>query len=47
MYDIYTKIPDYKDTINQVGQFLLLFEVKYTVAIVTLDFENINILSLE
>ncbi|SCZ07749.1 pyridoxamine 5'-phosphate oxidase family protein [Alkaliphilus peptidifermentans] len=40
------KIPDYKDTINQVGQFLVLFEVKFNTAIVTLDFENIDIISL-
>lgn len=42
-----SKIPDYEDTINQVGQFLVLFEVKFNTAIVTLDFENIDILSLE
>lgn len=42
-----SKIPDYKDTINQVGQFLVLFEVKFSTAIVTLDFENIDIISLE
>lgn len=40
------KIPDYKGTINQVGQFLVLFEVKFNTAIVTLDFENIGIISL-
>lgn len=41
-----SKIPDYKDTIDQAGQFLVLFEVKFNTAIVTLDFENIDMISL-
>ncbi|WP_070000971.1 pyridoxamine 5'-phosphate oxidase family protein [Cellulosilyticum sp. I15G10I2] len=41
-----SKIPDYKDTIEQAGQFLILFEIKFDTAEVTLDFENIDILSL-
>ncbi len=41
-----SKIPGYKDTIEQAGQFLILFEIKFNTAEVTLDFENIDILSL-
>ncbi|AKL96038.1 pyridoxamine 5'-phosphate oxidase [Clostridium aceticum] len=41
-----SKIPGYEETINQAGQFLVLFEVKFNTAIVTLDFENIDIISL-
>jgi len=40
------KIPDYKDTIDQAGQHLVLFEIKFDKAIVTLDFENIEIIHL-
>lgn len=36
------KIPEYKDTVEQVGQYLVLFEIKFDSAIVTLDFENID-----
>ncbi|WP_312650011.1 pyridoxamine 5'-phosphate oxidase family protein [Aminipila sp.] len=46
IYDIkerfISKIPDYKDTIEQAGQFLVLFEIKFDTATVTLDFENID-----
>ncbi len=46
IYDIkerfISKIPDYKDTIEQAGQFLVLFEMKFDTATVTLDFENID-----
>ena len=38
------KIPDYKNTIKQVGHDLILFEIKMRKAIVTLDFNVINIL---
>lgn len=41
-----SKIPSYKDTIEQVGQFLVLFEIKFNTATVTLDFENIDTFSL-
>ncbi|WP_110955096.1 pyridoxamine 5'-phosphate oxidase family protein [Anaerosinus massiliensis] len=40
------KIPDYKDTIEQAGQFLILFEIQFDTAIVTLDFENIATIQL-
>ena len=40
------KIPDYKDTIAQAGQHLILFEIKFDKAIVTLDFENIEMIHL-
>jgi uncharacterized pyridoxamine 5'-phosphate oxidase family protein len=50
IYDIQdsfiTKIPNYKYTIEHAGQFLKLFEVKFEAATVTLDFENIDTLSL-
>lgn len=46
IYDIkdrfISKIPDYKDTIEQAGQFLILFEIKFDTATITLDFENID-----
>ncbi|OOM74841.1 pyridoxamine 5'-phosphate oxidase [Clostridium puniceum] len=41
------KIPDYKETINQAGQYLILFEIKFDTAIVTLDFENIDTIFLK
>ena len=41
-----SKIPDYKDTIKQVGQLLVLFEVKFDIATVTLDLENIDTIAL-
>ena len=41
-----SKIPDYKDTIEQVGQLLVLFEVKFDIATVTLDLENIDTIAL-
>lgn len=34
------KIPDYKDTIEQAGMYLVLFQVKLNTVVVTLDFEN-------
>lgn len=37
-----SKIPDYKDTIEQAGQFLILFEIKFDTATITLNFENID-----
>ncbi|MEK5024605.1 pyridoxamine 5'-phosphate oxidase family protein [Paenibacillus sp. FSL M7-1046] len=40
------KIPDYKNTIEQAGDFLILFEIKFETAIVTLDFENTGIYSI-
>lgn len=42
-----SKIPDYKDMIEQAGQFLILYELTFMEAIVTLDFENIDTLQLE
>ena len=44
--DFIKKIPDYKDTIEQAGEYLLLFEITFETAVVTLDFENIEILNL-
>jgi uncharacterized pyridoxamine 5'-phosphate oxidase family protein len=41
-----SKIPDYKNTIDQAGQFLILFEVKFETATVTLGFENIDTIAL-
>ena len=38
------RIPDYADTVEQVGEHLVLFEVKFEKAVVTLDFENIDTL---
>lgn len=40
------KIPDYKDTIEQAGEYLILFELKFATATVTLDFENSSTLNL-
>lgn len=34
------KIPGYKDTIERAGDFLVLFEIAFESAVVTLDFEN-------
>ncbi|MNW55153.1 Pyridoxamine 5'-phosphate oxidase [compost metagenome] len=36
------KIPDYKDTVEQAGEYLVLYEVIFEEAVVTLDFENIE-----
>lgn len=41
------KIPDYKDTIEQAGEYLILFEVLFDTAIVTLDLENSETYHLE
>lgn len=41
-----SKIPDYKDTLEQAGEYLVLFEIKFDTATVTLDFENIDVISL-
>ena len=41
------KVPDYKDTIQQSGDCLLLFEIAFTSSVVTLDFENIEPYNLE
>lgn len=40
------KIYDYKQTIDQVGEYLVLFEIKFDIATVTLDFENIENISI-
>ena len=40
------KIPGYADTIEQAGQFLVLYEIKFDEAVVTLDFMNIDTLKL-
>ena len=46
--DCFTKkIPDYKETIEQAGQYLILFEIKFDTATVTLDFENIDTIFLK
>jgi uncharacterized pyridoxamine 5'-phosphate oxidase family protein len=36
------KIPGYKDMIEQAGDYLILYEISFESAIVTLDFENIE-----
>lgn len=36
------KVPDYKDTIEHVGKSLVLYEIKFDTATVTLDLSNIN-----
>ena len=40
--DFIKKIPDYKDTIEQAGDYLVLFEISFESALITLDFENIE-----
>lgn len=40
------KIPGYRDTIAQAGNSLVLFEVAFESAVVTLDFENIGVYDL-
>lgn len=40
------KIYDYKQTIDQVGEYLVLFEIKFDIATVILDFENIENISI-
>lgn len=50
IYDIkdsfISKMPDYKEIIEQAGQFLILYEIRIDTAKVTLDFENIDTLFL-
>jgi uncharacterized pyridoxamine 5'-phosphate oxidase family protein len=50
IYDIkdifISKMPDYKEIIEQAGQFLILYEIRFNTARVTLDFENIDTLFL-
>ncbi|ERK30510.1 pyridoxamine 5'-phosphate oxidase family protein [Clostridium intestinale] len=41
------KFPFYEDLINQVGESLILFEVHFSSANVTLDMENSGTISLE
>lgn len=41
-----SKIPYYKDTIEQAGEYLILFEIIFKKATVTLDFENIDVITL-
>jgi len=36
------KIPDYEETIRQAGKSLVLYEVKFDEAVVTLDMEHIR-----
>ncbi|WP_367568419.1 pyridoxamine 5'-phosphate oxidase family protein [Lacrimispora sp.] len=36
------KIPEYKDTIEQAGNYLVLYEIIFESAVVTLDFNNIE-----
>ena len=40
------KIPDYKDTIEYAGKSLILFEVRFDMAIVTKDLDTIKTLQL-
>ncbi len=41
------KIPDYKDIIEQAGDYLILFEIAFESAVITLDFENIETYDLD
>ena len=41
-----SKIDGYKDTIDQVGEYLVLYEIKFKTAKVILDFENIHMITL-
>lgn len=41
-----SKIPDYKDTIEQAGMYLVLFQIKVDTALVILDFDNIDTINL-
>ena len=40
------KVPDYKDTIEYEGEYLILFEVRFDTAIVTKDLNTIKKLEL-
>ncbi|MEG2935271.1 MAG: pyridoxamine 5'-phosphate oxidase family protein [Clostridium sp.] len=41
-----SKIDGYKDTIDEVGEYLVLYEVKFKTAKVILDLENIHMITL-
>lgn len=41
------KIPEYKYNVEQLGQYLVLFEIEFHTAVVTLDFENIDTIILD
>ncbi|MNI82104.1 hypothetical protein D3C73_1387800 [compost metagenome] len=36
------KVPDYKDTVEEAGEYLVLYEIIFEEAVVTLDFANIE-----
>jgi uncharacterized pyridoxamine 5'-phosphate oxidase family protein len=38
--DFIKKIPHYKDTVEQAGEHLVLYEITFDTAVVILDFEN-------
>ncbi|MGL4737209.1 MAG: pyridoxamine 5'-phosphate oxidase family protein [Cellulosilyticaceae bacterium] len=40
------KIPGYKDTLEQAYEYLILFEIAFDQATVTLDFENTDVILL-
>lgn len=40
------KIPDYQDTIDAAGKSLVLYEIKFDTAVVTLDLEHIRTIKL-
>ena len=40
------KIPDYQDTIDVAGKSLVLYEIKFDTAVVTLDLEHIRTIKL-
>lgn len=40
------KIPDYQDTIDAAGESLVLYEIKFDTAVVTLDLEHIRTIKL-
>ena len=42
-----SKIPDYRENIEQAGDYLVLYEIKFDTATVTIDFENTDTISLK
>lgn len=40
------KIPEYRNTIEQAGKHLILFEIKFGSAVVVLDMENIDTVNI-
>lgn len=40
------KMPSYKEIVEQAAQFLVVFEIQFDTAVVTLDLENTEVISL-